>query len=171
MIDIKMQKAMNAQINAEMYSAYLYLSMAGYFENINLKGFASWMRVQAMEELTHAKRFFAFLLERQGKVVLAEIKAPPSEWNSPLEVFEESYKHEVVVTGLINNLVSIATDLKDYASVAFLQWFVNEQVEEESSVDGVIQSLKLVDNQANGWFLVDKDLAARTFIPPIGVVI
>ncbi|MDD5455818.1 MAG: ferritin [Candidatus Margulisbacteria bacterium] len=171
MIDKKIQKAINEQINAEMYSAYLYLSMAAYFDHNNLKGFSSWMRVQAMEELTHAKRFYAFLVDRGGRVKLAAIDTPPAEWNNPLDVFTEAAKHEQKVTKLINGLVDMAIELHDHAANTFLQWFVNEQVEEEASVEEVIQSLKLVDNQASGWFLIDKDLAARTFIPPIGVTI
>jgi len=171
MIDNRMQKAINEQINFELYSSYIYLGMAAYFEFINLKGFGSWMRVQAMEEQTHARRFYAFLVERSGRVELADIKAPKAEWKSPLDAFEDAYKHEQIVTKRINDMVNLALELKDHASNSFLQWFVNEQVEEESAVDAVIQSLKLVENQPSGWFLIDKDLATRMFIPPIGVTI
>ena len=171
MIEKKMIDAINEQINAELYSAYLYMSMASYFESKNLMGFANWMRVQTMEEMTHARRFYAFLSSRTARVILKAIDSPPSEWTSPLHVFEEALAHEHKITALINNLVNLSMDLRDHATTSFLQWFVTEQVEEESNVDAVIQSLRLIDNQASGWFLLDKDLAARTFIPPVGVTI
>jgi ferritin len=171
MINQKMSDAINEQINWELYSSYLYFSMAAYFDSINLKGCSSWMRVQAMEEQAHVKKFYDFLTARGGRVILSEIKAPPSEWNSPLETFEEVYKHEQTVTGLINNLVDISIELKDHATSSFLQWFVNEQVEEEESADEVVQSLKLNENNPGGLFMVDKELAQRTFVPPTGVTI
>ena len=171
MINQKMNDAINEQINWELYSSYLYFSMAAYFDSINLKGCSSWMRVQAMEEQAHVKKFYDFLTARGGRVILWEIKAPPSEWNSPLEAFEEVYKHEQTVTGLINNLVDISIELKDHATSSFLQWFVNEQVEEEESADEVVQSLKLNENNPGGLFMVDKELAQRTFVPPTGVTI
>ena len=170
-MDKKMEKALGKQLNAELYSSYLYLAMAGYFHSVNLNGFASWMRVQAMEELTHARRFFAFLVDRQVRVVLSDIQAPPSDWKSPKAVFEEAYAHEKKVTAMINELVSLSWELKDFATQAFLQFFVNEQVEEESSIDAVLQSLNLVENQASGWFLIDKDLATRSFLAPVGLTI
>lgn len=171
MIDPKIIDAVNEQINAELYSAYLYLSMASYFESKNLMGFANWMRVQAMEEMTHARRFYAFLSSRSARIILTAIDAPPTEWTSPLHVFEEALAHEHKITALINGLMNLSMDLRDHAMTSFLQWFVTEQVEEESNVDAVIQSLKLVDNQAAGWFLLDKDLSARAFIAPIGLTI
>jgi ferritin len=143
MLNDKMEKAINEQIKWEMYSSYLYLSMSAYFESVNLKGFASWMRIQSMEELTHVKRFYDFLSARGGRIILAEIMAPPSEWDSPQAVFEETLKHEQHVTSRINDLVDLAQELKDHASNSFLQWFVDEQVEEEESVDEALQSLKL----------------------------
>lgn len=171
MIDKQAEAAINDQISAELYSAYLYLSMAAYFESKNLMGFASWMRVQSMEEMTHVRRFYAFLSSRSGRIILKAIDAPPTEWTSPLHVFEEALAHEHKITGLINNLASLSLEIRDHATHAFLQWFVGEQVEEESAVEAVIQSLRLVDNQSSGWFLLDKDLSARAFVPPIGVTI
>jgi ferritin len=171
MIHEEMEKAINEQINAELYSAYLYLSMSAYFESISLKGFAKWMRIQTMEEQTHAKRFYDYLIDRGGRVVLSEIKAPPVQWDSPLAAFEHVLAHEQHVTSLINNLVDLSIKLKDHATNSFLKWFVDEQVEEESSADEIIQSLRLNENNPGGLFLIDKDLAQRTFIPPQDVTI
>ncbi len=171
MIHEKMEKAINDQINAELYSAYLYFSMAAYFDSINLKGFSSWMRVQSMEELTHFKRFYDFLIARGGRVILSEIKSPPIEWNSPMAAFEDVQKHEQNVTALINSLVDISLELKDHATNSFLQWFVDEQVEEEASVDEVVQSLKLNENNPGGLFIIDKELVQRAFVPPVDVTL
>ncbi len=170
-MDRKMEDALNKQINMEYYSAYLYFSMSAYFESTNLKGFAGWMRVQGMEELTHTKRFHDFMIARGSRVILTAIEAPPAEWVSPLAAFENALKHEQLVTSRINSHVDLSLELKDHASNNFLQWFVTEQVEEESSVDEVIQSLKLNENNPGGLFLIDKDLAQRTFMPPAGVTI
>jgi ferritin len=171
MINERMEGAINEQINWELYSAYLYFSMAAYFDSMSLKGFASWMRIQAMEEQTHVKRFYDYLTSRGGRVLLSEIKAPETEWKSPLDVFEETLKHEEVVTGRINDLVDISLEIKDHATNSFLKWFVDEQVEEEESADEVIQSLKLNENNPGGLFMIDKELAARVFVPPAGVTI
>lgn len=139
--------------------------MAAYFKSVNLKGFFRWMRVQAMEELAHVKKFYDFMTSRGGRVIFSEIKAPPAEWDSPLTVFEETLKHEQHVTSRINDLMNLSQELKDHASNGFLQWFVDEQVEEEESVDAVIQSLKLNENTPLGLFIIDKELAQRTFVP------
>lgn len=171
MIDKKMEKAINDQMNAEIYSSYLYLSMSAYFESVNLKGFAHWMRAQAMEELTHFKKFYDFLCARGGTVVLSEIKAPPAKWKSPLAAFENVLKHEQHVTALINNLVDVSLKLKDHATNNFLQWFVGEQVEEEATADEIIQSMKLNRDNPGGLFMMDKELAQRTFVPPAGVTL
>ena len=171
MMDKKMIKAINDQINAELYSSYLYLSMAAYFDSISLKGSAIWMRVQVMEEQAHTKKFYDYLTARGGRVVLTEIKAPPSEWDTPLAVFEHILEHEQMVTGLINSLVDLSQKLKDHATNSFLQWYVDEQVEEEESADEVIQSLKLNENNPGGLFMIDKELANRVFVPPAGVTL
>ena len=171
MLNKKMEKAINEQIKWEIYSSYLYLSMSAYFESVSLKGCASWMRIQFMEELTHAKRFYDFVTARGGRVILSEIMAPPSDWDSPLAVFEETLKHEQQVTGRINDLVDLAQKLKDHASNSFLQWFVDEQVEEEESVDEVLQSLKLNENNPGGLFMIDKELAQRAFVAPADVTL
>ena len=171
MIVKKIEKAINKQINWELYSSYMYFSMAAYFDSVNLKGCSSWMRTQAMEEMTHVKRFYDFLTARGGRVIFAEIKAPPTKWDNPHKVFEETLKHEQHVTKLINDLMNLAHDLRDHASIGFLQWFVDEQVEEEESVDEVLQSLKLNENNPGGLFIIDKELAQRTFAAPAGVTI
>lgn len=166
MIKAKVQNALNAQINREIYSAYLYLAMAAYFEGLNLKGFANWMRVQVQEELVHVTKFFNYVVDRGGRVNLAGVESPPAGWSSPLNAFEEAYKHEGKVTGYINDLVSLAGAEEDHATHAFLQWFVTEQVEEEASTDDVVKKLKLVADAAGGLFLIDRELATRVFTPP-----
>jgi len=166
MIKKNIQKALNKQINAELYSAYLYLSMSAYFQSINLAGFANWMRVQALEEMTHADKFYNFIVERGGRVELEAIEGPPKEWSSHLAVFENAYKHEQKVTSMINDLVELAIKEKDHASNIFLQWFVTEQVEEEASADEVVQKLKLVGDKGSGLFMIDGELSQRVFTPP-----
>ncbi len=170
MLNQKMQDAINDQINFELYSAYIYLAMSAYFESINLKGMANWMRVQVMEEQSHAKKFYDFITNRGGRVVLSPIGDPGKEWKSPIAAFEHALEHEHKVTARIGKLMELAYELKDHASASLLQWFVDEQVEEESNVDAIIQSLKLAGDSA-GLFMVDKDLATRMFVPIIGITI
>ena len=166
----KMEEAFGGQLNAELYSAYLYLSMAGYFEQLDLKGFANWMRIQVQEEQFHAMKFYDYILERGGNVNLHVIDAPPDNWESPLAAFEETLKHEQKVTGLINDLVSIARRQKDNASEIFLQWYVEEQVEEESNVSAVLRQLKLIKDSSQALFIMDKEMGLRTFTPPATAV-
>jgi ferritin len=166
MLNPKMEKALNDQINAELYSAYLYLSMALHFEALSLKGCASWMRVQNLEETAHAMKFLNYVAERGGRVKLAAIDEPPAEWDSPLAVFEDVLAHEQKVTGLINELMEIAQGEHDHATIAELQWFITEQVEEEASADDVVQKLKLMANAPGGLFMLDRELAQRVFTPP-----
>jgi ferritin len=166
MLDKKMETALSKQLNAELYSSYLYLSMSAYFQSINLPGFTNWMRVQAQEELVHAMKFYDFINERGGRVNLQQIDGPPVEWSSPLDVFENTYKHEQKVTGLINDLVNLAVEARDHATNIFLQWFVTEQVEEEASADEVLQKLKLVGKDSGGLFMLDGEMGQRVFTPP-----
>ena len=161
MLTDKIQKALNGQMNAELYSSYLYLSMNAYFKSVNLDGFANWMYYQAQEELEHAMKFYDFICQRGGRIQLAQIEAPPSEWSSPLAVFEDTLAHEQKVTGLINDLVEIANEERDHASQIFLQWFVSEQVEEEDSVGGVLEQLKLMGEAKGGLFMMDREMAKR----------
>lgn len=160
-----MHQALNKQVNAELYSAYLYLSMASYFESQNLKGFANWMTVQAQEELMHAMKFYTYINERGKRSLMMAIDAPPAEWNSPLAVYEDTHAHEQRVTGLINTLVDTAMAEKDHATYNMLQWFVGEQVEEEASADAVVQRLKLIGESRDGLFMLDKELGQRVFAP------
>ena len=162
MLTEKVQKALNGQLNAELYSSYLYLSMNAYFKSVNLDGFANWMYYQAQEELEHSMKFYDFIIQRGGKVQLQQIVAPPSEWGSPLAVFEATLEHEQKVTGLINDLVDVAHDERDHATNIFLQWFVSEQVEEEENVGGVLEQLKLMGDAKGGLFMIDRELAKRS---------
>ena len=166
MITPKIENAFNEQLNAELYSAYLYYSMAAYFESINLTGFANWMMIQFQEEQFHASKFYRYINERGGRVLLTAIETPPSEWDSPLAAFEATLAHEQKVTGLINTLADMAMEQKDHASMSFLQWFVNEQVEEENSVGTVLGQLKIIKESPQVLFMLDKELAQRVFTPP-----
>ena len=168
MISKKMEDALNGQVNAEMYSAYLYLSMESYFKSKNMNGFANWMRVQTQEEMAHAMKIYDFIDERGGRIVLKAIDGPQTEWDSPLAVFEAVYEHEQKVTGLINDLVDLSVEEKDHATNSFLQWFVSEQVEEEASADNAIQQLKMVESAPGGMFMLDRELGQRVFTPPAG---
>ncbi|ADK84701.1 Ferroxidase [Desulfarculus baarsii DSM 2075] len=166
MIGKAMEAAINKQINAELYSSYLYLAMSAWLDGLQLPGFAHWMRVQAQEEMTHAMRFYAYLGGRGGQTALEAIQAPPGQWASPLACFEEVAAHEAKVTALINGLMDLALEARDHASVNMLQWFIAEQVEEEASAAEVIGKLKLVAQTHGGLFMLDKDMAARTFVMP-----
>jgi len=167
MISKKMTDALNEQVNAELYSAYLYLAMAAYFESENLAGFANWMRIQTQEEVAHAMKIYDFLNERGAAVLLKAIAKPPAKWASALAVFQATYKHEQKVTAMINELVNLAISAKDHATNSFLQWFVNEQVEEEKNAAGIVGKLKLIKNSPQALYMLDKELAQRVFTPPV----
>ena len=162
MLSKKMQDAINKQINAEMWSSYLYLSMSAYFEAEGLSGFASWMRIQAEEENMHAMKFFDYVYERDGRVKLQPITEVPTEWKDTTEIFEETLKHEQKVTSLINDLMEIAIQEKDHATQSFLKWFIDEQVEEESSVNEILDQLKLIGNSGHGIFMLDREIKGRS---------
>ncbi len=161
MIKENIQEAINKQINAELFSAYLYQSMGAYLDSENLGGMAAWMNMQAKEELEHAMKFYNYLLERGGRVKLYAIDEPQFEWNSPLEVFEASYEHEQYVTGRINDLVELAAEEKDHATGVMLQWFVSEQVEEEATVDEIVEKMKMISESRNGLYMLDRELGKR----------
>ncbi|NQT34102.1 ferritin [bacterium] len=169
MLPKKMEEALNGQLNAELYSAYLYMSMAAYFESINLAGFANWMKIQVQEEMFHAQKFFNYINERSGRVIMRAIEKPETDWETTSDVFEHTYKHEQKVTSLINDLVELSRSEKDNATYNFLQWFVSEQVEEEASVDAVLQKLKLIGDFGPGIFMIDQELGNRVFTPPAAV--
>lgn len=160
-MDKKMEDALNKQMNAEFYSSYLYLSMAAWFESQNLGGFARWLELQAQEEWGHGMKFYRFINERMGTIKLDKIDKPAEEWESPLAVFKEVMKHEQKVTGMINDLVDLAAELKDHASFNFLQWFVAEQVEEEASADEVLNKLKMAKAAPAGLYMLNKEMGAR----------
>jgi ferritin len=161
MLSPKLQDAFNKQINAELYSSYLYLSMAAYFESKDLKGMAHWMDIQANEEKAHAMRIFNWVNDRSGRVLLTQIDAPKTEWKSPLEVFEEAYKHEIKITGMINELFTLVAIEKDGAGHDFLEWFCREQVEEEANAQLIVAQLKLVGDNGLGLYMLDQELGKR----------
>jgi len=165
MLKKKVEEALNSQINAELYSSYLYLSMSSFFESIDLPGFGNWMRVQAQEENFHGMKMFDFVLERGGRVILQPIEAPPFEWESAKDVFGATLAHEQKVTGLINDLVYLAREERDNATEIFLQWFVTEQVEEEDNVNKILGQLRLVKDSPQAIFMLDKELGQRIFTP------
>lgn len=169
MISQKMADALNEQINAELFSSYLYLSMSAWFSKTGLPGFANWMRAQAKEENFHAEKMFDYLLERGGEVELKVIDKPQIDWESPVDVFHAVADHEAKVTGLINDLVNTALDERDHASNIFLQWFVAEQVEEEASVGEVLDRLRLVGSDTAGMFAMDMEMAKRVFTEPTDI--
>ncbi|MCG8571518.1 MAG: ferritin [Spirochaetes bacterium] len=166
MIGKKLESELNKQINAELYSAYLYLAMSAFFEDKNLKGFANWTRVQAQEEVSHAMKIFDYVNERGGRATMAAIDGPENEWKDTIAVFDQIYQHEQKVTGLINHLVDLATAEKDHATFNMLQWFVAEQVEEEASASEILEKLKFIDGNGAGLIMLDKELEARVFTPP-----
>lgn len=161
MISPTIEKALNDQLNFELYSSYIYLSMAAYFESTDLTGCAQWMKSQTIEEVVHSQKFYGYINERGGRVKLAAINAPKTEWNSPLEAFEEALSHEREVTRRINAIMDMAIAEKDHATQIFLQWFITEQVEEEASVNAVVQRMKLASQSPGGLFMVDKELGSR----------
>ena len=165
MLNQRLENELNKQINAEFWSAYLYLSMSAFFENKNLAGFANWMKIQYQEENSHALKLFDYVNERGGKVVLQPIATVDSEWKDVIDIFETTFKHEQHVTFLINNLVNIAIEEKDHATTNMLQWFVSEQVEEEASVSDILDQLKLIEGKGAGLFMLDRELKQRVFVP------
>jgi ferritin len=166
MMTEKIQQALNDQYNAELYSSYLYLSMSAWFESIDLQGFANWMKVQAEEELFHADKVFRYLIERGVRVIMQPVDAPPCDWTDTESVVEATLEHEQKVTAGINELVYLARDERDNASEVYLQWFIHEQVEEESNVGTVLGQVRLAGGNPQAILLLDRELGQRTFTPP-----
>lgn len=166
MLKDNIAKALNEQLNKELYSSYLYLSMSAYYDSVNLPGFANWMRVQAQEEYAHAMMFYDYLLNTDSKVILAAIEAPKIDWNDKVEVFEDTLTHEKFVSESINNLIDLAYTSKDFATVSFLNWFVTEQVEEEANASKILERLKMIGDNQGGLFFLDAELAKRVFVAP-----
>lgn len=167
MINEKMEKAFNDQINKELFSEYLYLSMKAYFERLNLKGFVNWFNVQVQEEHAHAMGMFDYVHERGGEVELEAIEKPETKWESPLACFEQVLEHEEFVTSRINALMDVADEVKDRAALSFLNWYLKEQVEEEASVGDVLATLRLIGDDKKALLMLDKDLSTRTFVQPV----
>jgi len=165
MIKKVIEDAINQQIVREMYSSNLYLAMSAYFASINLNGFSNWMHVQAEEEMMHALKFFDYLIDRGGKVKIGQIAAPPSEWESPLAAFEDALRHEQLVTGWINDLADLAFNEKDHATSSMLQWFIDEQVEEEATTSEIVERLKLIGDSKGALFFLDNELKQRKSAP------
>ncbi|MCP3966448.1 MAG: ferritin [Lentisphaerae bacterium] len=170
MLSKELEKALNEQINFELYSSYLYVAMCGALQKMNFSGAANWMRIQAMEELTHADKMFKFIFDRDGNVVLDKVDRPPSSWDSMLAAFEDVYKHEKVVTARISNLMELALSEKDHATSSFLQWFVTEQIEEESNAKSIIDKLKMASDSPQMQLMMDMELQKRQFNMPAGSV-
>jgi ferritin len=165
MVSQKMEKELNKQLNAEMYSGYLYLAMAAYFEDSDLAGLANWMRVQAQEELSHSMRFYDYVIRRGARVSLEQIEKPEFKWESSVDVFEHVLSHEKTVSGLIHDLVDLAIEEKDHATNNFLQWFVEEQVEEEESATAALNKVKFASETPNGIIIIDAEFGHRVYTP------
>ncbi len=162
----KMEKSLNKQVNAELYSSYLYLAMESYFQSISLSGFAKWMRGQVQEEMFHGIKIYDYVHERGGRAQFEAITKPETEWDSPLAAFEHILAHEKKVTELINDLIDVALDVRDHAAKAFLDWFIIEQVEEEATVGEIVDRLRLIGDDSSGLFHLDAELAKRVFTLP-----
>ena len=161
MISERMAAELNKQINAELYSSYLYLSMSAWCDNAGYRGFSSWMRVQAEEEYAHAMKFYDYMLDVGGKIALDTIEKPQTEWDSPYELFEAVKEHELYVTKLINDLVAVAIEEKDYATNIFLQWFVTEQIEEVATASEIIDKFRMIGKNKESFYFLDKELGER----------
>lgn len=166
MIPPKIERAFNEQIKHELESAYLYLAMAAYFDNAGFEGMGRWMRAQVQEEVTHAMRFYKHIIERGGTVRLLPLSVLETKWESPFQAFQAAYEHERFITGKINELVKLAQEESDYASNSLLQWFVDEQVEEEDSTAKIAQQLRLIGNDGRGILMLERELGSRTFVLP-----
>jgi ferritin len=162
----KMEKVLNNQVNAELYSSYLYLAMESYFQSISLSGFAVWMRGQVQEEMFHGMKIYDYVHERGGRVQFEAIAKPETQWKSPLSAFEHILAHEEKVTEMINDLIDVALDTRDHAAKAFLDWFIMEQVEEEATVGEIVNRLRLIGDDSSGLLLLDTELAKRVFTLP-----
>ncbi|MGA7826845.1 MAG: ferritin [Geobacteraceae bacterium] len=171
MISKKMVQTLNKQVNNEIYSAYLYLSMSSYTNYIGLKGAANWFMVQYQEEMVHAMKIYDYVNSQGNHAQLTAIAAPPTEFGTLLSMFEQTLKHEQFITNCINELMDLAIKEKDHATQIFLQWFVTEQIEEEGNDNDIIAKLKLIGDSPQGLMMVDKDLAARVFTPPAATTV
>lgn len=161
MLGQRVQEALNTQLNKEFYSAYLYLGMSAYFDSVDLPGFANFMKIQWQEEMSHAMRIFNYITEVGGKVNLDQINKPDQTWDDVTAVFESVYEHECYITKSINEVLEVAHEEKDYATINMLQWFIGEQVEEEASMLKILNQLKMINGEGSGIFMIDRELGAR----------
>lgn len=166
MISTKLGDALNAQLNFEQSSSFLYLSMAAHLQSKGLQGFANWMKIQVQEENFHADRYYNYIIERGAKVELGEIEKPKTTWNSLLEIFEDTLEHEQKITKATNELMDKAIEEKDHAAVTFLQWFINEQVEEEANAEDALNKVRLIGENGNAIYILDQEFAKRVFVAP-----
>ena len=165
MLSKKIEAALNAQLNKELFSSYLYLSMAAYFEDLNLSGMANWMRLQADEEHVHSLKFYDFIIKISGRVTLEKIDKPKASWESPKAAFEEALEHEKFITKSINELTNLAIEEKDHSTNTFLHWFIDEQVEEEAAADNIVKKFNLIEDSKSGLYMLDRELGQRTNTP------
>lgn len=165
MIPAKLEKMLNEQMNFEIHSGYIYLAMAAYADSIDLAGFSHWLKIQAQEEFAHTEKFYNYILERGGRPIFDGIPTPQVEWKSIRDVFESGLLHENEVTARINQLMDVAIELSDHAGRSFLNWFVDEQVEEEANFDAVIKQIKMVEGSGHGLYMMDKEMATQVFTP------
>lgn len=166
----KLEKMLNKQINFELFSSYLYMSMSAYLKSLNLSGFAHWMQIQAQEELAHALKFYTYVTDRDGAVIFDKIDKPPHSWESPMEVFKFAYEHEQLVTSSISAMAEMAIQENDFTTKSHLQWFLTEQVEEEANELKIYQELKFANNSPEVLMMMDRDLASRVFVDPNAAV-
>lgn len=164
MLTARMHQALNDQLQAEFYSAYLYLSMSAYFEDLGFEGMANWMTIQFQEEQSHALKFYRYIAEREGRVELQAIDKPKRDWDSPLAAFDEALAHERMISGRINDLADLAIKEKDHATHNMLQWYISEQVEEESNVSAIVTQMRMVGGEGHGLFMIDREMRGRTFV-------
>ena len=164
MLTARMHQALNDQLQAEFYSAYLYLSMSAYFEDLGFEGMANWMTIQFQEEQSHALKFYRYINEREGRVELQAVDKPERDWDSPLAAFEEALAHERMISGRINDLADLAIKEKDHATHNMLQWYISEQVEEESNVSAIVTQMRMVGGEGHGLFMIDREMRGRTFV-------
>ncbi len=167
MISTKMQDALNEQVNKEFFSAYMYLAMSGYCNTLGLPGFAHWMRMQYEEEIMHVTKMYDYIQDQGGEVLLKAIEQPEQEYGTPLEIFETTLEHEQYVTTLIHRLMDLAVEERDYATQTFLQWYVTEQVEEESNVNDIVSPLRMVGDDKGGLMMIDQQLGGRLAPTPL----
>lgn len=166
MISEKVVKGLNDQLNKELFSSYLYLSMAAYLENTGFNGCAKWMRLQSDEEYAHAMKFFDYIIQAGAKVELEAIEKPKTDWDSPKNIFEEALEHEKFITDSINQLAGSANRENDFATLNFLNWFVSEQIEEIATVTTIVDNFKMIGDDTGALFMLDRELGARTSNAP-----